>query len=178
MFLTPTSIEGGMLSIISMFVLRSPITRVLWDFIAQECNKTLARTVPLFRQNAAPVATPLDSPPDSPVHLPDSPLHPLQGIAPATPEALVDDDSDDNIEDLPSTPLVFQASTCHGAPPTPEEFPDQDELCDLVKRGRILNVQTDRIIRIGKDTYNKLYLKNYEIDFRNGTITPPDKKKQ
>lgn len=74
--------------------------------------------------------------------------------------------------DTPTTPTVFRASTV-SVPPSPKDFPDKSQLHRLVQRGKILNVDTDRTIAIGKGTYNALFLQGYEVDFEQGTITPP-----
>ena len=75
----------------------------------------------------------------------------------------------------PSTPTVFRVSTTRGVPPSPTDFPEaaQVRLHGLVRRGKILNVETDRTIAIGKGKYNELYLKGYEVNFESGEITPP-----
>lgn len=74
----------------------------------------------------------------------------------------------------PCTPTVFRASTV-AVPPSPKDFPDKSQLHSLVQRGKILNMETDRTIAIGKGTYNALFLQGYEVDFEKGTITPPGK---
>ena len=75
----------------------------------------------------------------------------------------------------PSTPTVFQVTTTRGVPPSPTDFPEAEQarLHSLVRRGKVLNVETDRTIAIGKSKYNELFLKGYEVDFEQGTITPP-----
>jgi len=75
----------------------------------------------------------------------------------------------------PSTPTVFRVSTTRGVPPSPTDFPEaaQSRLHGLVRRGKILNVETDRTIAIGKGKYNELFLKGYEVNFESGEITPP-----
>ena len=75
----------------------------------------------------------------------------------------------------PSTPTVFRVSTTRGVPPSPTDFPEaaQGRLHGLVRRGKILNVETDRTIAIGKGKYNELFLKGYEVNFESGEITPP-----
>jgi hypothetical protein len=100
------------------------------------------------------------------------PLHP-SGIAARTPEP--GDGKSPGHSETPGTPTVFRVSTVT-LPPTPEDFADQQNLHELVQRGKILNVETDRAIAIGKGTYNTLFMKGYEVDFEKGTITPPDKK--
>ena len=74
-----------------------------------------------------------------------------------------------------NTPTVFRASTV-AVPPSPKDFPDTSQLHTLVQRGKILNMDTDRTIAIGKGTYNALFLQGYEVDFEKGTITPPSTK--
>ena len=78
-------------------------------------------------------------------------------------------------ENTPSTPTVFRASTV-AVPPSPKDFPDTSQLHSLVRRGKILNMETDRTIAIGKGTYNALFLRGYEVDFEKGTMTPPSTK--
>ena len=75
----------------------------------------------------------------------------------------------------PLTPTVFQVTTTRGVPPSPTDFPEAEQarLHSLVRRGKVLNVETDRTIAIGKSKYNELFLKGYEVDFEQGTITPP-----
>lgn len=102
----------------------------------------------------------------------ESPLHP-SGISARTPEARGGKSPDSS--ETPGTPTVFRVSTVT-LPPTPEDFTDKQKLHELVQRGKILNVETDRAIAIGKGTYNTLFMKGYEVDFEKGTITPPDKK--
>jgi len=77
----------------------------------------------------------------------------------------------------PHTPTTFRVSTV-GTPPTPEDFANEVKLSEIVKRGKIVNVETDRTIGIGKSTYNNLFMKGYVVDFVEGTITPPDKAKK
>ena len=74
-----------------------------------------------------------------------------------------------------STPTVFRVSTTNGVPPSPKDFPESErsKLHGLVRRGKILNVETDRTIAIGKSKYNELFLKGYEVNFESGEITPP-----
>ena len=85
-----------------------------------------------------------------------------------------------NDDRTPSTPTVFQVSTTRGVPPSPTDFPEaeQGRLHSLVRRGKVLNVETDRTIAIGKSKYNELFLKGYEVDFGAGTITPPSSRRR
>lgn len=109
---------------------------------------------------------------DSDEREPPSPLH-ASGIPEATRR--VDHGSFSQQQEAPpQTPTTFRVSTV-GTPPTPEDFDNEVKLSELVKRGKIVNVETDRTIAIGKATYNNLFMKGYVVDFVEGTITPPDK---
>lgn len=106
---------------------------------------------------------------------PGSPLH-ASGIPEATTR-LDHGSFSQQQEAPPHTPTTFRVSTV-GTPPTPEDFSNEVKLSELVKRGKIVNVETDRTIAIGKATYNNLFMKGYVVDFIEGTITPPDKAKK
>ena len=52
--------------------------------------------------------------------------------------------------------------------------PPPPKLHPLVMKGMILNPKTDRIIMIGKKTYESLMLQGYEPDFANGMLVKRD----
>ena len=51
-----------------------------------------------------------------------------------------------------------------------------DEISHLVRLGKVLNVETGRVISIGKGRYNELESAGYTVDLTAGTITPPPEK--
>ena len=158
MYMSITSPEAGVLLICMWMVYHGGVLPRVWKHLV---GKGLTLCIP---QDAAGVYMEDDNV--------ESPLHP-SGIAARTPEALGGTPPDRS--ETPSTPTVFRVSTVT-LPPTPEDFNDKQNLHELVQRGKILNVETDRAIAIGKGTYNTLFMKGYEVDFEKGTITPPDKK--
>ena len=122
---------------------------------------------------------------DGAVMQPDSPLSPSgiqtlpQRYDSQTPVKIgsnIDRDQREHRSTTVGTPLVFKLSTI-GMPPSPDDYDDKSKLSPLVQRGKILNVETDRTIMIGKGTYNKLLMDGYEVDFEKGIITPPEGKK-
>jgi len=108
---------------------------------------------------------------------PDSPLNASGIPAAAAIPGPIHGSFSQQREAPPHTPTTFRVSTV-GTPPTPEDFATEVRLNELVKRGKIVNVETDRTIAIGKATYNNLFMKGYVVDFVEGTITPPDKAKK
>ena len=68
------------------------------------------------------------------------------------------------------------------SPLTPKQSPavkteDGPQKAHCVTQGLIVNEETNRLIGIGKGTYNKLVSQGWEVNEKMGVISPPSKKK-
>ncbi|KAL4529975.1 hypothetical protein Ndes2437B_g08496 [Nannochloris sp. 'desiccata'] len=131
------------------------------------------RLVPLFKQERSMIRV-LRRAKDAVQHdfqgsilVEEQPLTPLQRAAaafastPRTPPAA-------GAATAEATPFTAAGRAVAGAVASATQVPSP-----LVERGLILNVETGKTIQIGKGTYNKLRDDGYDVDFINGTITPP-----
>lgn len=155
---------------------RSPANRVLEIGSSEKREKTPAKSKPFSpvspqgsgprRQRSAssgalrsPSASPPPPPTREPLQEASTSVSPLSSLTRRIGQAL-----------LPLSPLTPKQS-----PAVKTEDGPQKAHC--VTQGLIVNEETNRLIGIGKGTYNKLVSQGWEVNEKMGVISPPSKKK-